>query len=252
VGGRPAQYGASMPVILLLMLGMLATSCALLPGEPAPSETAPPTAELGEAMRDVAERRRETDDEATRALAVLRRADDALAHARRAPLVDQGLDEGREAREELAELAPDEVRSELRDLARRIDEARALVARHREATGEDDTWRHRYLGSQDALLQALREHAAANDALLQLVGRHRESYDRALARLEEVAEEREEHEDEAAAAAAVDEVLAALDGRLRLGRDELGEYRDRRRVTGRRVNEAAADAATVLEQRTDG
>jgi hypothetical protein len=241
-----------MPVILLLMLSVLATSCALLSDEPNSSEGAPTTSELGETMREVAERRQEADDEVTRALAVLRRADDALAHARRAPLVDQGLEEGREAGEELAELAPDEVRTQLRDLARRIDEARGLVARLRESTGDEATWRHRYLGSQDALLQALREHAAANDALLQLVQRHRESYETALAALEEVAEAREELEDEAAAAAAVDEALGAVDGPLRLGREELGEYRDRRRATGRRVNEAAADAATVLEQRTDG
>jgi chromosome segregation ATPase len=241
-----------MPVILLLMLSVLATSCALVSGGPAPSESGPTTRELGEAMREVAERRQEVDDEVTRALAVLRRADDALAHAQRAPLVDQGLEEGRETREELDELAPEEVRAELRDLARRIDEARGLVASLRESTGDEATWRHRYLGSQDALLQALREHAAANDALVQLVARHRESYDAALAGLEEVADEREDHEDEAAAAAAVEEMLEGLEGSLRVARDELGAYGDRRRATGRRVNEAAADAATVLEQRTDG
>jgi chromosome segregation ATPase len=240
-----------MPVLLLLLLSALTASCALVGADRAAPDAAASPAQLGEAISSVSERRRAADEEVDRALGALRRADEAIARARRAPLVAQGLEEGLEVREELADLAPDRARDELRDLAGSIDAARTLVATLQASTPEDAAWRHRYLAAQDEVLRNLREHAAAGDALLQLVDRHRVTYDAALEVFEEIAEEREDHDDRSAADA-VDEALDGFREPLRLAREELAEYQDRRRETGRRVNEAAADAATILDQRTDG
>jgi chromosome segregation ATPase len=239
-----------MPVLLLL-LSVLTASCALAGSGQAASETTGSPADLREAVSGIAERRQAIDEEVDGALGALRQADDAIARARRAPLVARGLTEGAEVREELADLDPGEVRDELRELAATIDEARTLVADLTAATPEDATWRHRYLAAQDEVLRALRGHAAAGDALLQLVDRHRGTYDAVLEALEDIAGEREERDDEAVADA-VDEALDGVRAPLRLAREELAEYQDRRRETGRRVNEAAADAATVLDQRTGG
>jgi chromosome segregation ATPase len=238
-----------MPVLLLL-LSVLTASCALVgSGQTAAPDAAASPAQLRELISDIAERRQAVDEDVDRALGALRRADDAIARARRAPLVARGLTEGVEIRGELADLAPEESRGELRELAGGVDEARALVADLQASTPEDAAWRHRYLAAQDGVLRAVREHAAAGDALLQLVDRHRAAYDAALEEFEDIAEE--EHDDRAAADA-VEEALAGIREPLRLAREELAEYQDRRRETGRRVNEAAADAATVLEQRTGG
>jgi chromosome segregation ATPase len=243
-----------MPAILLLLLllSVLASSCALVGTDEAASEEAPAPQALGDGLREVAERRQAIDEEVDQALALLRRADEAVARARRAPLVDQGLEEGVEVRAELADLTPDDLRADLRELASRIDETRGVVAALRATLRDDEVWEHAYLDAQDAILRTVREHAAAGDALLQLVDRHRPTYDAALERLEAVAQERDELEDEAAAADEVDDLLADIREPLGLAQDELAEFRDRRRATGRQVNEATADAATVRDRRAGG
>jgi hypothetical protein len=124
-----------------------------------------------------------------------------------------------------------------------------VVAGARETADEDDAWYLRYLDAQDGMLRAVREHAAAGDAMLQLVERHRPTYLAAIETILEVADGEEFAGDDAETAEAIQAELADLLESLDLAEQELETFRQQRRDSGQRVNEAAADAATIFDQR---
>lgn len=235
-----------MRVSLLLLCSLLTAGCLAVGGDAAADEPRADAIESG--LREVAERREAADGEVDAALATIRTADELIARSRRAVLVDESIERTPAVRDDLEALDPEAVREQWYELARVIDTTRVEVARAEEEGDGARALRE----AQDALLRAVREHAAAGDALLQLIDRHRTTYVSALDRIEAVGEERARYRDERELAAAVDLELGGVLDALDLARDELTEFRDRRRATGRAVNEASADLSTVLEQRAGG
>lgn len=262
---------AAMSVLLVLLLSLATVGCTLTTGDDAAAPTEP--AEVDERVREVDRQRAAADETVDEAHAATLDAQEALERTRRAALVGRAVEEADAVHRELDELDPEGIRTRLRELATTVDEARSEVATARAATGDGEGWERRYLDAQDEMLEEVRRHAASGDALVQLVDRHRPTYVSALEVVDEVAAERAAQDDEAEladdepgeaddpgtmgerddadTAQAMQEELAGLLEPLEVAEEELDSFAQRRREAGQRVNEAAADAATVFDQRPD-
>ncbi len=238
-----------MRVVLVVVSLLLVAGCVASaePGEPAYGVDA---GEVEDRLREVARLRSEVDAEVEASLAVMGEVGGVLTTVRSPSRAPSGFAAVGQVRDDLDDLDPDGLREDLRELAAAVDDARADLALVAEGS---DGWEEEYLGAQDRVLVAVREHAAAVDALVQLIDRHRTTYATVLEKLAEV--EDDPGEDPEGDRDLAEEAEEALSGRLEpvsLAQEELTTYAERREATAGAVNEATADAAMVFDRRPDG
>lgn len=246
--------------VLLLLVSVLLVACTATADPDVRADDADPD-EVEDRLREVAADRSGVEARLEAALTVVGEVDAVLETARTPVLAEEGLAAVETARDDLADLDPDDLRGALHGLAGTVDDARAELGRVLESS---EGWRADYLLAQDEALSALREHAAACDALVQLIDRHRPAYEAALERLAEVEREWSGDTDPGDDPGGEDdarrkrdltrEIEAALSGRLEsvaLAQEELAAFAERAEATAAAVNEATADAATVFDRRPE-
>lgn len=245
---------SSRLLLPLPALALLLVACALEAPAPAPVPgpvtTALPVDTVARAVDAVAAEQTEADAEVEAALDAFRDADTTLAWVRSTLRIDAGLEQAEVAREGIAQVSAEALRTELREVAEAVDDARAELARVRAAV--EDDWTARYLDAQDAVLMAVREHAATGDALAQVLGHARAHYLDALDVVVEQAAVRDRYRSVEEAVGAMQVALGPHLADLTASQDRIARYRREHVQQAAEVNRASADAATIYDARPAG
>lgn len=220
---------------------------------PEPRQVGPETIKaLREEIAAVARSQRAADESMARVLSAVRELDIIIGALRDPATVDRARGDFERVEQAVAAAAPEveDLRQPLIEVASAVDRARTILDEVRDS--EDDEWTVAYLDAEDEVLLQVRDYAETADALARALITHWPTYSALHEATATFVEQRWFYRTDQEAADAYELAISRLLRRLEVAQEEIGDAIQEREQAAAAVNQAAARARQVWNERPGG